>query len=130
MAISFPYYYSSIYLTSTQKIPLEASTVQYISYSGSIEPITPKEYSKPQIILDSGRLVFNSWEDHILLSSAKSINLNSIESVNIDTNKFVIQSSNIYLGIPQQAIYPLISGNLTSNILRDIVKILIAYIFK
>jgi hypothetical protein len=68
---------SSIYLTQTQNIPLNASSVSYNSYKQ--KPTSPKEFSGKQIILNSGRLVFNSANDHILLSSAKTINLNSLE---------------------------------------------------
>jgi hypothetical protein len=75
---------SSIYLTSTQKIPIEVSSKSYTSFDKGLEPKSPKEYSNPQIILNSGRLLFNSYDDSILLTSDDSINLNAQESVNID----------------------------------------------
>ena len=63
-------------------------------------PTLPSNYDKKQIILNSGRLLFNSTEDHILLSSKKSINLNTVESVNIDAQtRTVIQSPEVYLGV-------------------------------
>ena len=40
-------------------------------------PISPTSYNKPQIILNSSRLLFNSSEDSIILSSAKSTVLDS-----------------------------------------------------
>jgi hypothetical protein len=115
---------SSIYLTSTQKIPLEAESISYTSYeaSGYEPPITPSNFTNKQIILNSGRLVFNSTEDHILLSSAKSINLNSQESVNIDTNIFIIQSNKTYLGNIKLATEPLIYGKKTTDLLRDLIN--------
>jgi hypothetical protein len=48
--------------------------------------------------LSSGRLLFNSKNDSILLSSYKTINLNSKESVNIDTNNFIVNSPKVLLG--------------------------------
>jgi len=75
---------SSIYLTSTQKIPIEVSSKSYTSFDKGLEPKSPKEYSNPQIILNSGRLLFNSYDDSILLTSDDSINLNAQESVNMD----------------------------------------------
>jgi hypothetical protein len=75
---------SSIYLTSTQKIPIDVSSKSYTSFDTGLEPKLPKEYSNPQIILNSGRLLFNSYDDSILLTSNDSINLNSQESVNMD----------------------------------------------
>ncbi len=75
---------SSIYLTSTQKISIDVASKSYTSFDKGLEPKSPKEYSNPQIILNSGRLLFNSYDDNILLTSNDSINLNSQESVNID----------------------------------------------
>jgi hypothetical protein len=87
---------SSIYLTSTQTIPIEASSKSYKSYS--LAPTSPDKYSGEQIIINSGRLLFNSTKDSILFSSKKTINLNSEESVNIDTKKFIVDSREVYLG--------------------------------
>lgn len=109
---------SSIYLASTQKVPLNASSIDYTSYT--TPPTTPNQYAGAQIILNSGRLVFNSWNDHILLSSAKSINLNSQESVNIDTKKFITQADKIFLGKEDLATEPLLLGNTTAQLLRNL----------
>lgn len=91
---------SSIYLTSTQKLPIEvSSTNDYLSYDDSTPPTTPNQYTGEQVVLNSGRLLFNSTTDHILLSSAKSINLNSVESVNVDTlGPFTVEASQVLLG--------------------------------
>jgi len=112
---------SSVYLTSTQNIPLKASSINYTSYTNP--PTTPDQFSGPQIILDSGRLVFNSYIDHILLSSAKSINLNSQESVNIDTKKFITQADKIFLGKEDLATEPLLLGDTTAQLLRDLTSL-------
>jgi hypothetical protein len=87
---------SSVYLTSTQAIPIEVASKDYKSYNTS--PISPSKYVGDQVILNSSRLLFNSKSDSILLSSAKSISLNSIESVNIDSKITTINSKEIYLG--------------------------------
>jgi hypothetical protein len=112
---------SSIYNTSTQKIPLEASSTSYVSYKSN-SPTNPKEYKdNPQIILNSGRLIFNTTQDHILLSSKKSINLNAILSVNIDTPDTIIQSNNIYLG-SKDATEPVLLGDTTVSLLKTLVQ--------
>jgi len=109
---------ASIYLTSTQQVPLQPNTFNYNSYSTAPESVN--QYSKPQILLNSGRIVLNSNQDHILLSSAKSINLNSQDSVNIDSkNKVVINSPQILLG-DKSATEPLLLGNKTVDLLRDV----------
>jgi len=115
---------SSIYLTSTQNIPLDAASTSYVSYPDGQQPISPKKYSGKQIILDSGRLVFNAYDDHLLLSAAKSVNLNSQESVNIDTKKFITQADQIFLGNEEQATEPLLLGDTTVNLLKDLISAL------
>jgi hypothetical protein len=113
---------SSIYLSSTQKINLQAASTDYTSYKNSSTPPTsPDQFAGQQIILNSGRLVFNTKSDHILLSSAKSINLNSKESINIDTRKFVTQADKIFLGNEALATEPLLLGNTTVQLLRDLI---------
>jgi hypothetical protein len=108
---------ASIYLTSTQQIPLQPNTFNYNSYSTPPESVN--QYSKPQILLNSGRIVLNANQNHILLSAAKSINLNSQDSVNIDSkNKVVINSPQIYLG-GKDATEPILLGNKTIDLLRD-----------
>ena len=112
---------SSMYSTSTQKIPLEASSTSYVSYK-SDSPTNPKEYKdNPQIILNSGRLIFNTTQDHILLSSKKSINLNAISSVNIDAPNTIIQSTNVYLG-SKDATESVLKGDTTVKLLKTLVQ--------
>jgi len=106
---------SSIYLTSTQDIPLNISSTDYTSYSGSASP--SNQYGGSQIILNSGKLTFNLKQDHILLSSAKSINLNAQESVNIDTRNCIVSATKIYLG-GHIATEPLMLGDRTINFLK------------
>ena len=119
---------SSLILTSTQNIPIEASSKDYTSFSGSQyePPVFPNEYSGNQILLNSGRLVFNSNSDHILLSSVKSINLNSQECVTIDTKKVFIQSNEIYLGTETLANEPLLLGNTTVEVLKTLTEQLLS----
>ena len=85
---------TSIYLTSTQKIPFDIAVAlkregegSTIPYSNIISPVpkSPKSYNGPQVILNSGRLLFNTHTDSILLSSQKSIVLTSIEDLGIQS---------------------------------------------
>jgi len=74
------------------------------------------------IINENFSLPFNLrfGEDHILLSSAKSINLNSQESINIDTKNFIVQSNKMYLG-SNMASHPLMLGDETVNLLTKLI---------
>lgn len=87
---------SAVYMTSTQAVPLEAASKSYKSYQS--QPTSVDKFEGEQIIINSGRLVFNTKSDSILLSSSDSINLNSLNSVNIDSPKTVIQSKEVLLG--------------------------------
>lgn len=113
---------SSIYLTSTQKIPLAASSTNYFSYKNN-PPTNPNQYTGKQVLLNSGRLVFNTTEDHLLLSSAKSISLSSLLSVNIDASEVIMQTGNIYLG-SKNANEQLVLGNTAVAQLEEIVDVL------
>ena len=100
---------SSVYLTTTQKIPIEVASKSYKSYQSA--PESTNLYTGDQIILNSGRLLFNSKVDSILLSANTTINLNSVDSVNVDSPVTVIQSPEIYLG-DLNATEPVILGDI------------------
>jgi hypothetical protein len=119
---------ASIYLASTQKIPLQSKAVeinQYYSYPDNAKPTAPDQYAGKQIILNSGRLVFNTTQDHLLFSSQKSIGFTAVESINFDTTgPITLQGNDVYLGsknATQQVLY----GNDTVNVLSDILNELI-----
>ena len=99
---------SSIYLTSTQRLPINVSSKSYNSYFSP--PVSTNEFDSEQVIINSGRILFNSKNDNILLSSFDTINLNSKNSINIDSPKTVIQSKEIYLG-DKYATEPIILGD-------------------
>lgn len=112
---------SSIYQTSTQKIPINIITNEnYNSYS--TKPISPSQYTSPQIICNSDRIIINAKNDSILLSANKSVGLSSNESINIDTKQFHINSTNIKLGsIDDKQLQPVLLGNDTVILLKSLV---------
>ena len=111
---------SSIYFTSTQNIPINVASSNYDSYS-SYPPTIPSQYSGKQAILNSGRLVFNTTTDHIMMSSALTINFNAVKGFNFDTKaNFVVNSPSIKLG-GKNATEPILKGDTTINVLVDLV---------
>jgi len=76
---------SSVYLTSNQSIPLKAASWNYDSYSSDV-PTSPDQFTGEQVMINSGRLMFNSKSDHIMLSSNKTISLNAQKGFNFDTS--------------------------------------------
>lgn len=113
---------SSIYLTSTQSIPIGVSSKDYKSYFSP--PDSPNTFIGEQIILNSGRLLLNSKTDSILLSSKNTINLNAVNSLNVDAPKSIFNSRNIYLG-DKNATEPVILGD---KFLGDLQKLLLSLI--
>jgi hypothetical protein len=73
---------SSLYLSSYQSIPLKSNFTSFPAISTK-SPESISSYNKPQILLNSGRLVFNSYNDSILLSSNKAISLSSVEDIGL-----------------------------------------------
>jgi hypothetical protein len=74
---------SSIYLTSYQKIPFSIANENFISYT--TPPTTPAQYTNPQIIFNSDRIVINAKNDSVLISGQNSVGLSSNGSVNIES---------------------------------------------
>jgi len=103
---------SSIYLASTQKIPLFPSSNIKNSFSNTdIQLENPQSYKGNQILLNSGRLIFNAKQDSILLSSNKIIHLSANKAVHIDaTDKIVMDTKEVYLG-SRQANERLVKGD-------------------
>lgn len=113
---------SSVYLTTTQKIPFQVASSNYFSYKENT-PTLPDQYTGKQILINSGRLIFNSSEDHLMLSSAKSISLSSIGGLNIDTDQAIFQTQNIYLG-SKSATEPLILGDALEAVIKELISII------
>ena len=112
---------SSIYQTSTQKIPIQVASENYSSYV--TPPEIPSQYTKPQVIINSDRLVFNAKTDSILLSAEKSIGLSSNSSLNFNTNNYIVDAGNIRLG-SKNATEPLVKGETLYKNLTQIVNAL------
>jgi hypothetical protein len=78
------------------------------------KPEAPNQYSKPQIILNSGRIIFNSYDDSIFLSGNKAVGISSNGTINFDSkDSTIINSPKIQLGL--DASEPLLLGNTTTS---------------
>ena len=113
---------SSIYLTTTQKIPFQVASTNYYSYKEN-KPTLPNLYTGKQILINSGRLILNSSEDHLMLSSKKTISLSSNTGLNFDTTQAVFQTENIYLG-SKSATEPLVLGDALEAVIKELISII------
>lgn len=100
---------SSIWMTSTQQIPIKISNEDFSSFF--VPPIIPRLYKKEQILISSGRIILNAKNDALILSGLKYISLNSQGDIGINTKKsFTVNSQKINLG-DKEADQQLILGN-------------------
>ena len=112
---------SSIYATSNQQIPIGVSNEDYKEYS--TPPTSPSAWVKPQVIINSDRLVLNAKTDSILLSGEKSVGLFSNNSINFGGKSFTVDSTNIKLGA-NDASESLILGDKFLSSLENIMEAL------
>jgi hypothetical protein len=112
---------ASIYQTSTQKIPIQVASENYNSYK--TPPEIPSQYTKPQVIINSDRLVFNAKTDSILLSAEKSVGLSSNDSLNFNSKNYIVAASSIKLG-SKDATEPLVKGETLYKNLTQVVDAL------
>ena len=112
---------SSIYLTSTQKLPYNLSIEK--SEKWLKPPTFPGQYILPQILLNSSQISINSKEDSILLSSKKSIGLTCEDEINLTGNNTVLDTTNLYLG-SKRATESVLLGDKTINTLKQITSLL------
>jgi len=94
---------SSIYLTTTQKLPLQpgASIV-----NPRVNTVKPSDYISSQFIANSDRITLNAKKDEVLLFAKGNIELNSDNIININTGIAHINSPSIALGTKSDGSYP------------------------
>ena len=122
---------SSLWMTSTQKIPLRPGALIRNPVFSSIEP---NNYTNPQIILSSDRIVLNTKKDDIILNSSGFIELSTDSIINLNSAGWIhlnIESTNkdskILLGTKTNKTFPdnpVLLGRETTEILLDISKML------
>jgi hypothetical protein len=117
---------SSIYLTSTQKIPLQPDRKNTLN--PLTQPLLPEKYLFSQVILNSDRITLNSKKDEVMLFAKTNIELNTNNIINLNAGKYVhLNSPNISLGTKSDgtlADEPLLLGNKTKDVLTQFVNII------
>lgn len=110
---------SSIYLTSTQKLPFSLTNENFVSYT--TPPELPSNYINPQIILNSDRVVINAKTDNILISGNKSVGISSNRSINLEAKEVYMHSTDIKLG-DKNATQPVLKGDIAVEYLKIIIQ--------
>ena len=115
---------SSFYLTSTQKFPINRNWEnKFKIFTPSSRPISLSNYSSPQAILTSDRILLNAKTDGILISGEKSFNVSVGEYTNIGSKNLYIDSQNVRLG-DQNATEPLLLGDTTIELFNQLLQTL------
>ena len=113
---------SSLYLTSSQQIPLKISKTTLNPLSGTT---SPELYDGSQAILTSDRVVLNAKTENVLLFATNNIELYTKNTFSVDTDeKVVINSPNIFLGLDNDVIptEPALLGNEMVKTLTKLMK--------
>ena len=109
---------ASIYLTSYQKIPFSLANENFVSYT--TPPTTPSQFTNPQIILNSDRIVLNAKIDSVLISGQNSVGISSNNSVNIEAKQIYLDGNDIRLG-NKNASQSALKGDITVEYLKILI---------
>lgn len=112
---------SSIYMTSDHSVELTQANEKRDAWDS--EPEKADTYKGSQIILNSGRLYFNSKEESILLSANEAIGGNA-KTINLDGEKYIaLDAKKIYLGTDalNREDEPVLKGQTSTDWLEDFI---------
>ena len=110
---------SSIYLTSYQKIPFSIANENFVSYT--TPPTTPAQFTHPQIIINSDRIILNAKSDSILISGQNSVGLSSNNSINLEAKQIYLDGTDIRLG-SKNASQSALKGDITVEYLKILIN--------
>jgi hypothetical protein len=114
---------SSIYLTSTQALPIELDSTGLKSPLIG-EPVSPQSYNNSQVVLNGDRILINSKKDEIMLF-AKTNNILKSNTINLIGNSIELISNDVYIGknsngdLPSE---PVLLGNKTLRMFSDLIS--------
>jgi len=113
---------SSIYLTSDHTVELEQANEKRESWKD--EPEKADKFKGSQVIINSGRLYFNAYDEHTLISAKEGIGLNA-KTVSLDGEEYVgLDAKKIYLGAAalKREHEPVLKGKTSTTWLNDLTK--------
>jgi hypothetical protein len=113
---------SSLYLSSTQQLPLKVSKTKLNPLSGTT---LPEIYTGAQALLTSDRVIINARKENVLVFATNNIELYTKNTLSIDTEeKIVLNSPQIFLGLDNDSIptEPAILGNEMVKVLTKLLN--------
>lgn len=112
---------SSIYLTSTQKLPLQTDKTGVLN--SLTNPTDASKYFNAQVIINSDRVVLNSKKDEVMLFAKTNIELNTKNIINLNADERVhLNSNTVFLGTVNNQLptEPLVLGNKMYDLLENL----------
>jgi hypothetical protein len=114
---------SSLYLTSTQKIPINTRN---FTYNLLFNPIKPNSYfNSSQAVLSGDRIILNAKKDEVLIYG-KGIGLSSYSSIYLNSDiDIILDAPKINLGLSPSgaaAVEPILLGDQTISMLSSLIK--------
>ena len=88
---------SSIYLTSTQKIPLQTNKTGVLN--NLTNPLNAPDYFNSQLIINADRVTINSKKDEVMIFATTNVEINTKNVINLNADTRVhLNSNSVFLG--------------------------------
>jgi hypothetical protein len=88
---------SSIYLTSTQQLPLQTDKNGILN--NLTNPLNAPDYFNAQAIINSDRIVINSKRDEVMIFAKTNVEINTKNIINLNADERVhLNSNSVFLG--------------------------------
>jgi hypothetical protein len=116
---------SSIYLTSTQQLPLQTDKNGVLN--NLTNPLNTSDYFGAQAIINSDRVIINSKKDEVMIFAKTNIEINTKNVINLNADERVhLNSNSVFLGPYNRnnAPQPVLLGNDTVKLLIQLNKTL------
>jgi len=117
---------SSIYLTSTQLLPLLPDRNDILN--PLTKPLPPNKYLFSQAIINSDRITLNSKKDEVMIFAKTNVEINTKNIINLNAGSRVhLNSPIIFLGTKKDGTTPtepVLLGNKTTKLLTDLMAAL------
>jgi hypothetical protein len=116
---------SSIYLTSTQQLPLQTDKNGVLN--NLTNPLNISDYFGAQAIINSDRIIINSKKDEVMIFAKTNVEINTKNIINLNADERVhLNANTIFLGPynSTNTLQPVLLGNETVKLLIQLNKTL------
>jgi hypothetical protein len=112
---------SSIYLTSTQKLPLQTNKTGVLN--NLTNPLNASDYFNSQVVINADRVTLNSKKDEVMIFATTNVEINTKNVINLNADTRVhLNSNSIFLGPynTNNILQPVLLGYETTNLFEHL----------